>query len=134
MLTIADTEARVRELFEAFAARDAEAGARVLHPECELFAQPTAELTGRPSSYVGHAGWREYLADVDRVWERFAVDPGDLRVVAGSVIAFGWAEGTPRGGTAGQRVAVIWVIRFTDDLVSWVKVARTAAEADELVR
>ena len=130
----AETEARIRALFAAFAARDEAGMLALMHPEGELFAQPTAEQTGRREPYRGAEGFRAYLRDVDRVWERFAVDPGDLRVAGGGAMAFGWVEGTPRGGEPQVRVPCIWVIRERDGLIFSIKVARTAAEAQRLAR
>ena len=126
-------EQTVRDLFAAFAARDAEAAIALLHPDLELWAQPTAELTRRAERYRGHAGFRVYLRDVDRVWDTFSVEQHDFRVAAGGVVCFGAAEGRPRGSHAVHRLPVIWVFRLRDGLVAYCRVARTAAEASQLV-
>ena len=126
-------EQTVRDLFAAFAARDADAAVALLHPDVEVWAQPTAELIRRSERYRGHGGFREYLADVDRVWEAFRVEPHDFRVAAGGVICFGVAEGRARGSETAWRLPVIWVFRLRDGLVAYCRVARTAAEATELV-
>jgi ketosteroid isomerase-like protein len=126
-------EQTVRDLFTAFAARDLEGALALLHPEVELWAQPTAELTRRIERYRGRDGFREYLADVDRVWERFSVEQHDYRVAGGGVICFGAAEGRPRGADTVRRLPVVWVFRLRDGLVAYCRVARTAAEATELV-
>ena len=60
-------EQTVRALFAAFADRDVEAALALLHPDVELWAQPTAERVRRAEPYHGHDGFRAYLADVDRV-------------------------------------------------------------------
>ena len=127
-----EAQATVLRLFDAFAARDADAALAVLHPDVELWAQPTAERVQRPAPYRGHDGFREYLADVDRAWESFRVEPGDFRVAGGGVIAFGHAEGRARGADAAVRLPVIWVFRLRDGLVAFCRVARTAAEATEM--
>lgn len=121
----------VLELFAAFAERDADAAAAVLHPDLEFWPQPTGELAGRREPYRGHDGFRRYLADVARVWEEFAVAPTDFRVAGAGVICFGHATGRPRGG-AEERTPVIWVFRLRDGLVVYCRVARTAAEATRL--
>ncbi len=51
-----------------FALGLAEAAIALLHPEVELWAQPTAEQTRRAERYRGHDGFRVYLRDVERVW------------------------------------------------------------------
>ena len=132
-MATSDSERIVRDLFAAFAARDADAALALLHPEVELWAQPTAELTRRAERYRGHDGFRLYLRDVDRVWESFDVEQHDFRVAAGGVVCFGAAEGRARGSDVVQRLPVIWVFRLRDGLVAYCRVARTAAEASQLV-
>ncbi len=125
-------EDQVRRLFDAFAARDPEAAVALLHPELEFWPQPTADLAGRAAPYRGHDGFRRYLADVDRLWAQFSVEPDDFRVAGAGVICFGAAQGRPRGAGAAQRLPVIWVFRLRDGLIAFCRVARTAAEASEL--
>ena len=126
-------EQTVRDLFAAFAARDPEAAVALLHPEVELWAQPTAELTRRAERYRGHDGFRVYLRDVGRVWEEFRVERHDFRVAGGGVVCCGAAEGRARGSDVVTRLPVIWVFRLRDGLVAYCRVARTAAEASQLV-
>ena len=129
---LGDAQDTVLELFAAFAARDAEAAEAVLHPDLEFYPQPTGELAERREPYRGHAGFRRYLSDVERVWEEFSVAPSDFRVAGAGVICFGHATGRPRGMAEVRRVPVIWVFRLRDGLVVFCRVARTAAEASEL--
>ena len=125
-------ERTVRDLFDAFAARDGDASVSVLHPEVEFWAQPTGELAEHPEPYRGHAGYRAYLADVERVWDRLAVDPSDFRVAGSGVIAFGTIDGVTRAGEALAGQAVIWVFRLRDGLIAYGRVAKSPAEAREL--
>ena len=126
-------ERTVRALFGAFAERDVEAALAYVHPDLHLWAQPTADVLEREEPYRGHDGFRAYMDDVDRAWESFAVEPTDFRVAAGGVICFGEAEGRQRGSDVVRRLPVIWVFRLRDGLVVFCRVARTAAEATELV-
>ena len=75
----------VLALFAAFADRDADAAEAVLHPDLEFFPQPTGELARRSEPYRGHAGFRRYLADVERLWEEFTVEPSDVRSAGAGV-------------------------------------------------
>jgi len=127
-------EQTVRALFAAFNAREHEATLALVHPDLEFWPQPTAERLGREEPYRGREGFREYLVDVDRAWERFAVEPDDFRVAGTGVIAFGHADAVPRGGEAARRLPVIWVFRLRDGLVASCRVARTAAEATDLAQ
>ena len=125
-------EQTVRDLFAAFNARDDEATVAFAHPDLEFWPQPTAEAIGRTEPYLGVDGFREYLADVDRAWEHFVIEPDDFRAAGNGVIVFGNAVARPRGGDVTQRLPAIWVFRLRDGLVVSCRIARTAAEATEL--
>ena len=122
-------ETIVRALFAAFAARDADAALPLLDPAVEFWPQATGERSGRTEPYRGHDGFRAYLADVERVWDAFEVEPADWRVAGGGVVCFGEARGRARGDDVTQRLPVIWVFRLRDGRVAYCRVARTAAEA-----
>ena len=117
-------ERTVRALFDAFAARDAEASALLLHPDVEFWAQPTGELARRDGPYRGHDGYREYLADVDRVWSAIDVEPQDFRVAGTGVIAFGRLRGIVRDTGEPADESLIWVFRLRDGLVVYGRVGR----------
>lgn len=68
-------EALVGRLFNAFNQRDAEALVELCSPQMEFFAV-TGEEVGRGAPYVGPDGLREYLSDVERVWEELLITPG----------------------------------------------------------
>lgn len=123
----------VSAFITAFGGRDTDAFLALSDRAIELWAQPTAELTGRESPYRGHAGVREYLADVDRVWTSFEIHPDDVRVAGNGVIAFGRGRGVAAGDGQVVVAALIWVFRVRDDRVAFCRVARTAAEATTLL-
>jgi ketosteroid isomerase-like protein len=68
-------EALIGRLFNAFNQRDAEAIEAICSPRMEFFAV-TAEEVGRGAPYVGPAGLRDYLTDVERFWEELLITPG----------------------------------------------------------
>lgn len=117
-------ERTVRSFFDAFAARDAARSALLIHPDLELWAEATAELTGRTEPYRGREGYGEYLADVERVWASLTADPTDIRVAGTGVVVFGSATGVPRGGGEPRTVPLSWVFRLRDGLVAYARVAR----------
>lgn len=123
----------VSAYFDAFGRRDHERVLALSHPEVELWAQPTAEQTGRATPYNGRDGIRDYLADVDRVWERFEVRPDSVRTAGNGVIAFGRGTGRTAGGGREVDVPLIWVFRVRDGLVVFCRVAKTAAQARQMV-
>ncbi len=120
----------VLALFVAFAERDVDAALALVAPEFEFWPQGTAGRTGRGAPYNGPEGLREYFADVARVWEHLRVEPGDLRVAGGGVVAFGTAHGRALGEPAPVDVPVIWVFKVAGDRVTSARVVATAAEAD----
>ncbi|MBA2348064.1 MAG: nuclear transport factor 2 family protein, partial [Solirubrobacterales bacterium] len=82
-------EAAVSELFAAFAARDPERAARVLHPDCTFWAEGTSTAAGRIEPYHGPEGVQDYFADAARLWEHLEVHPQDVRTAGAGVICFG---------------------------------------------
>jgi ketosteroid isomerase-like protein len=113
----------VAALFDAFARRDAEAALPYVHPEAEFWPRGTNEMRGRDEPYRGPDGVREYLADVDRLWDELVVEPGELRSVAGGVVAFG----TARGRIAGEPVEmpVVWLFRVREGMVVFGRASPT---------
>ena len=85
-----DGTALVGRLFQAFNDRDAEAIAALCTEETELVAV-TGRQAGRSEPYRGPEGLRQYLADVETVWEELRVTPstverrGDELLVVGRV-------------------------------------------------
>jgi ketosteroid isomerase-like protein len=68
-------EALVGRLFNAFNRRDEAEIVKLCSPRMEFFAV-TAEEVGRVAPYVGPDGLRDYLTDVERVWEELLITPG----------------------------------------------------------
>lgn len=123
-----EAERLVRALFEAFARRDVAALEPLVHPKASFWPEGTATQARRTEPYRGLAGLREYFADVEQVWERLRVEPSELRLAGGGVVAFGTAIGRTRGGQDVE-VPVIWVFQVREGRVGFARVVRTAAEA-----
>jgi ketosteroid isomerase-like protein len=104
----------VRQVFEAFARRDAPGLLALCDPDI-VFRPPTGRLAGRDEPYRGHDGLRAYLADVGRVWQELRSEPdeyielGDRVLCTGRVYA--WGVGRVIDAPAG------WVWRLRDGLV-----------------
>ena len=103
---------QVRLMFQAFMARDIERLLSLLAAEIQFTAHGTAELAGRTGPYEGREGMREYMADVERLWDELTVLPEDYRAVAGSVIIFGRVHG--RRGDYEVHTPVIWTWRLRE--------------------
>ena len=68
-------ETLVRRLFQAFNQRDADAIVELCSERME-FVSVTGGEAGRESPYRGRQGLRDYLADVEKVWEELLITPG----------------------------------------------------------
>jgi ketosteroid isomerase-like protein len=83
-------EALIGRLYQAFNQRDVE-GIVALCSEDTEFVAVTGEEVGREVPYRGPEGLREYLRDVERVWEELLITPsrieqqGDRLLVVGRV-------------------------------------------------
>lgn len=72
-----DGAALVGRLFRAFNDRDTEAMTALCAEEMELVAV-TGKEVGRTEPYRGRDGLRQYLDDVERVWEELRVTPSTV--------------------------------------------------------
>jgi ketosteroid isomerase-like protein len=70
-------EALIGRLFNAFNRRDADSIVALCAEEME-FVAVTGEEVGRERPYRGRAGLREYLADVERIWEELLITPSTV--------------------------------------------------------
>ena len=95
----------VRAIYDAFAARDVEAALPLVADEFELLPSGTAGRVGRTVPYRGPDGLREYLADVQRVWDDLVLVADDIRAVAGSVVVFGHVRGARAARTSRSSAA-----------------------------
>ena len=111
----------VRAIYAAFAVRDIEGALDFVAPDCEIHVEGTARAAGREGPYVGHAGLRQYFADVESVWAELRIHAEDYRVVPGSVIVMGRVEATNEEGAI--RRSVIWTWRLREGRAFHVRVA-----------
>lgn len=85
-------EALIGRLFTAFNQRDIDAIVALCSTDME-FVAVTGEEVGREAPYKGVDGLREYLRDVERIWEELLITPsrveqrGDRLLVVGRVYA-----------------------------------------------
>jgi ketosteroid isomerase-like protein len=117
----------VRAIYAAFARRDVEGALQYLAPDCELHLEGTASLVGQPAPYRGHAGMRQYFADVARVWEELVLHAEDFRLIPGSVIVIGHVTGR-RDGEPVRRAAV-WTWKLRDGRAAMVRASDMGALA-----
>jgi serine phosphatase RsbU (regulator of sigma subunit)/ketosteroid isomerase-like protein len=99
----------VERLFEAFNRRDPEEIAAVCDEGLEFFPVGTAEAVGRAAPYVGPEGLRDYLRDVERVWEDLRISPKLIERRNGSLLVRGRVYARSRElGIRDMPIAWIW--------------------------
>lgn len=105
-------EALIGRLYHAFNQRDAEAIVALCSDQMEFFAV-TGEELGREAPYRGTEGLREYLGDVEQVWEELLITPsrveqkGDRLLVVGRVYVRSRALGI-------RDMPVAWIWQLAD--------------------
>ena len=111
----------VRGLYEAFERRDLDAMLAGFSEDADLHFEGTARLAGRAEPYRGHEGLRDYLADVDRLWDELVLHATDYRAVPGSVIVMGHITGRRQGLEV--RRAAVWTWKVSGTRATSVKTA-----------
>ena len=101
----------VRAIYDAFARRDVEAALEHIDPHVTFAPEGTARILGRAEPYRGHAGMREYFADVARLWETLTLHATDIRATGGAVVVFGHVEGMRDGQPFRTDAVWTWQIR-----------------------
>jgi ketosteroid isomerase-like protein len=105
-----ESEEAARLFADAITRGDREAALAVCHPEIQL--DSLLGISGR--AYLGHAGIREYLDDVESAWEDWTVEVE--RTVQGAdgrvaIVMTMHARGKGSGVTLADRTAHIWTLR-----------------------
>jgi serine phosphatase RsbU (regulator of sigma subunit)/ketosteroid isomerase-like protein len=104
-------EALVGRLFNAFNQRDLVAIVALCAPEMEFFAV-TGQEAGHEAPYRGPEGLREYLADVERIWEALLITPGTVERQKDRLLVLGRVHVRSRElGIRDMPVAWIWQVR-----------------------
>ena len=90
--------ALIPSLFEAFNDRDEERLRELADPEF-VWNAPTAALAGRKGPYTGYAGLRDYLTDVESLWDEMKATPIQVRMRGDDVFVVGrlYARGMELG-------------------------------------
>jgi ketosteroid isomerase-like protein len=117
-----------RAIYAAFAARDLDAALGFVAPDCEIHLEGTSRAAGRSEPYIGHAGLRDYFADVERIWDELEIHATDFRTVPGQVIVMGHVTGRDHGGRAIRRTAV-WTWRISGGRATHLRVSDMGSTA-----
>jgi ketosteroid isomerase-like protein len=101
----------VKSFFKAFADRDLNAAARVLHPEIEIRPAIVGGVEG--VVYRGVDGNRQFWADIDAAWTEFRIEPEEFRDLGGQVLVLGraFAHGRESGIALDEAAGWLAVVR-----------------------
>jgi anti-sigma regulatory factor (Ser/Thr protein kinase)/ketosteroid isomerase-like protein len=115
----------VRELFRVFGARDM---ARTLElVDRGVMMEPLSTPVERRTPYLGVAGLRRYLRDLDETWDEFDVTIEEVRAHGAYVVALGRIRARQRSLVADDPVG--FACKLRDAKVVWMKVYRSEDEA-----
>lgn len=104
-------EALVGRLFNAFNQRDADTIVALCAEKME-FVAVTGEEAGRAAPYSGRDGLREYLADVESLWEELLITPSRVERRGEYLLVVGRVYVRSRElGIRDMPVAWIWQLR-----------------------
>jgi anti-sigma regulatory factor (Ser/Thr protein kinase)/ketosteroid isomerase-like protein len=115
----------VRELFDAFAARDVARTTQLV--DRGVMMEPLSTPVERRSPYLGVDGLRRYFKDLDQTWDTFDVTIGKLRADGEHVVAVGRIHARQHEVTVDDPAS--FAFRFRDGRVVWAKVYRSHEEA-----
>jgi len=116
---------RVRELFQAFAARDVSRTGELV--DRGVMMEPLSTPVERRTPYLGVDGLRRYLRDLDETWDEFAVTIANTRADGEHVVAAGSIRA--RQGDVIVDDPAAFCFRLRDGKVVWAKVYRSHEEA-----
>ena len=120
----------VREGFASWNAGDFDFFLDNAAPDIELFSR-FGSLTGEP--YRGHAGVREWLAEIQHNFERFDLWLDEARDLGDEVLAIGGIDLRARGSGIDLRQRMGWVLEFRDGRVARMRFYAQPEEALEAV-
>jgi ketosteroid isomerase-like protein len=115
----------VRELFDAFAARDV--ARMTLLVDRGVMIEPLSTAVERRTPYLGVGGLRRYLKDLDATWEKFEISIEEFRADRDHVVASGRIHAQHPNLIADDPAGFAFKLR--DSKLVWAKVYRSAEEA-----
>jgi len=119
----------VKSLFAAFAERDFDTAAIVMHPQVEI--RPA--IVGGPERtvYRGLDGNRQFWDDIDAAWSEFVIEVEEFRDLGEQVLALGRATAHAPGSDITLDQAGGWVADLRDGRISRFRSFSTRQEALE---
>ena len=118
----------LRQVVEAWNARDIERFVALIHPDAELRTM-RAQLEGK--AYRGRDGARQAAADIDEDWGELRMELEEVQVTEDR--AFARIRLTGRGRTSGVDMDVVtgWIFGFREGLVAFARAYSDPEQARE---
>jgi len=115
----------VRELFEAFAARDVERTIQLV--DRGVMMEPLSTEVEQRTPYLGVSGLRRYFSDLEGTWDKFELTVAGIRAGGDYVVALGRIHAQRQALVADDPAGFTFKLR--DGRVVWAKVYRSHDEA-----
>ena len=106
----------VRALLDAFAERDLDAAADLLHPDVEIRPALVGGLEG--VVYRGSTGNLQFWADIDATWSEFRIVPEQFRDLGGRVLVLGRAFARGRESDVAIDQAAAWIVDLREGQIA----------------
>jgi ketosteroid isomerase-like protein len=120
--------ALVRASFEAFSARDIDAALATFAPDFELVA--LRSLLHGTGGYQGHAGFRQFVSDIDEEWEIWRIELDDVRPTpGGQILVLGRIVARGRASGVALESHSAWICDVRDGLMTRTRAFSEPAQA-----
>ena len=120
----------IKRAYRAFADRDVEELRRLSHPEIEVYAV-TGLVAGAGQPYRGADGLRQYISDVEGVWDEISLTPQQFNELPdGRVLVIGRVR--VKRDRARLDTPNAWLWEFEGEQVRRVRILTDPSEVDEL--
>jgi ketosteroid isomerase-like protein len=122
----------IREAFAAWNERDIDYWIAHAQPDVEIWS--TYAALDERGPYRGHAGMREWRAEIDRNFEVHEVFAEDVRDVGGKLLVLGSVHFRGKASSIEMRHPFAWVCDMRDGAIARMFFFSSHAEAIEAVR
>ena len=122
----------IREAFERWNERDIDYWINHAHPGVEIWSKYAA-LDEGGGPYRGHAGMREWRAEIDRNFEQHEVFADEVRDVGGKVLVLGGVHFRGEASGIEMRHPFAWVCEMRDGALTRMFFCSSHADALEAV-
>ena len=117
----------VKASFAAMARGDLEGLLELYDPHIQFL--PLTGTQVESGGYAGHAGVRDYFAEVAHIWEELRPYAENIEVIGNDVVVLGGCAVRGKGSKVEDDSAMAWVITVRNGKITSHRGYRTSAEA-----